>query len=249
MIEYYTVPEVLRILNIPEPTFQTCLKAALFRTGRRTRPRRFSFHDLIVLRTAKGLSEAGIPATKIRRVLRLLKEQLPEGKPLGNARVYADGERVIVVSEGHRWRPESGQFLFNFEAHEGDLRKLRNQAGTEKSQSGRDWFERALQFEEKALAHEATDAYDKALELDPSLVDAHINVGCLHHHQGALGRAEHHYREAIRYAPNEVLGYFNLAVLLEDRGDRLGAIESYKQVLELQPNYPDAHHNIARLYE
>jgi hypothetical protein len=30
--------------------------------------------------------------------------------------VYADGSRVVAWDGASRWQPESGQFLFNFEA-------------------------------------------------------------------------------------------------------------------------------------
>jgi tetratricopeptide (TPR) repeat protein len=251
MIEYYTTPEVLRILKTPQQTFQTCLKAALYRTGVRTRPRRFSFQDLIVLRTAKGLCDAGIPVPQIRRVLKSLKQQLTPEQELANLKIYADGKRVVVVDGAQRWQPDSGQFLLNFGAQELHVRSM--PAAPQKIAVGdqltaQDWFEKALRLEEESV-DQARQAYRETLRLDPSMVDAHINLGFLHHQAGEWDDAEQHYLEACRWAPEEVLGYFNLAVLYEDKGDRRSAIASYQQVLEREANYADAHHNLARLYE
>jgi tetratricopeptide (TPR) repeat protein len=250
MTDYYTTPEVLRVLKITEQAFQNCLKAALYPVGPRRRPRRFSFQDLVLLRTAKGLCDAGIPVTQIRRVLKSLKDQLPSEQPLANLKVYADGQRVIVAHGEQRWQPDSGQFLLNFDVQELKTPTAALAPGQSRvsSVTAEDWFERGLQLEERS-PQEACHAYEKALELNPAIVDAHINLGYLHHQAGRLEKAEAHYRQAIRAAPDDVLGYFNLAVLLEDRGDRTGAIDMYQQVLNREPEYRDAHHNVARLYE
>jgi tetratricopeptide (TPR) repeat protein len=250
MIEYYTTPEVLRILKTPEQTFQTCLKAALYRTGVRTRPRRFSFQDLIVLRTAKGLCDAGIPVPQIRRILKSLKQQLTPEQELANLKIYADGKRVVVVDGAQRWQPDSRQFLLDFGAQELHVRSLpmvqKTTVGDQAT--AQDWFERALRLEEES-ADQARQAYQEALRLDPSMADAHINLGFLHHQAAELDDAEQCYLEACRWAPEAVLGYFNLAVLYEDRGNRRSAIAAYQQVLKRDANYADAHHNLARLFE
>src|SRR5438876_9134942 len=60
----------------------------------------FSFQDLVVLRTAKALVAARIPARRIRRALKKLRLQLQRGRSLGGLRFAADGA-WIVVSEGH----------------------------------------------------------------------------------------------------------------------------------------------------
>ena len=250
MTEYYTTPEVLRVLKISEQAFQNCLKAALYPLGPRSRPRRFSFQDLILLRTAKGLCDAGIPVTQIRRVLKSLKGQLPSEQPLANLKIYADGHRVVVAHGEQRWQPDSGQFVLNFDVQELTVHMAPVTPGKNvaPSATAEDWLERALHLEDES-EEEASGCYEKALELQPTLVDAHINLGYLHHQAGRLDKAEHHYLQAISSAPDEVLGYFNLAVLSEDRGDRLRAIRLYRQVLDREPEYQDAHHNIARLYE
>ncbi len=53
---------------------------------------RFSFQDLVLLRTAKGLMAARIPPRKVRRALCKLKRQLPSGRPLS-------GVQIVVKSD------------------------------------------------------------------------------------------------------------------------------------------------------
>ena len=75
---------------------------------------RFRFRDLVLLRTAKGLAEARVPAATVRRALKKLRGQLPEGRPLTGVRIAADGKRVVVQDGATVWNPESGQTLFDF---------------------------------------------------------------------------------------------------------------------------------------
>ena len=79
---------------------------------------RFSFQDLLILRTANGLLESGIPVGRIRKVLASLKRQLPDDQALSHVKIYADGRHVVVWDDTGQWQPDSGQFLLNFEAEE-----------------------------------------------------------------------------------------------------------------------------------
>ena len=47
-----------------------------------------------------------IPSARVRRALRSLRAQLPEGRPLAAVRVAADGDRVVVQDGGARWHRE-----------------------------------------------------------------------------------------------------------------------------------------------
>jgi Tfp pilus assembly protein PilF len=60
----------------------------------------------------------------------------------------------------------------------------------------------------------------KALRLPTAFVEAHVNLGLLHHNAGALKEAETSCRRAVRHGPDSALAYFNLAVVLEDQADR-----------------------------
>jgi hypothetical protein len=44
------------------------------------------------------------------------QRQLAKDRHLASLKIYADGERVIAWDGKTRWQPDSGQFLFNFDA-------------------------------------------------------------------------------------------------------------------------------------
>src|SRR5690349_2229794 len=74
----------------------------------------FSFQDLVLLRTAKGLADAKVPPRRISSALKALADQLPADRPLSAVRVQIDGNRVIVRDNSTLWEPESGQTVLDF---------------------------------------------------------------------------------------------------------------------------------------
>jgi tetratricopeptide (TPR) repeat protein len=248
----YTGEEVARILNVNQATLRSYLRATLFPSPGRKRVLRYTFQDLLLLKTAKRLCEAEIPVGRIRRILQSLKRQLPPDQQLCNVRIYADGRRVVVWDGNARWQPDSGQFLFDFDSEEVTtgkaVRAMPGKRSYAPARTARQWFELGLELERHS-PEEARQAYREAVRIDPALVDAHINLGLLHHSNAELDLAEQCYRAAIEQAPDEVLGHFNLAVILEEKGDRAGAIVAYRDVLKRQPQFAEAHYHLAALYE
>src|SRR2546422_2311073 len=79
----YTTEEVARLLGLSPAQIRSYTRAAFLSPARAAGGRgelRFSFQDLVLLRAAKGLMAARIPAAKIRSSLRRLKQQLPRDR-------------------------------------------------------------------------------------------------------------------------------------------------------------------------
>lgn len=216
---------------------------------------RFSFQDLVVLKTAKGLVAARIPPRRIRRALKKLKQQLPRGRSLAEVRIAAEGDRVVVSDGVTAWNPESGQVHLDFAV--ADLASRAAPVARRTAQAARraeaeldaeDWYELGLELEAVAPG-EARDAYRRALELDAHHADAHVNLGRLLHEDSKVAEAERHYRLALRDHPDHPTAAYNLGIALEDLGRPADAVEAYRQALAADPGLADAHYNIARLYE
>ena len=85
----YTTEEVARLLRLSPAQIRSYTRAGFLSPARAVRGElRFSFQDLVLLRAAKGLMAARIPAAKIRGSLRRLKQQLP--------RIFAAGIRAAI---------------------------------------------------------------------------------------------------------------------------------------------------------
>lgn len=215
----------------------------------------FSFQDVVLLRTAKGLVEARVPARRVKQALRKLKTQLPHGRPLTGVHISTDGTRIVVRDGTSRWVPETGQVLFDFEVRplaEKIAPLVARQASAAKKREGElaadEWFDLGCELELNA-PNDARDAYRRAVELDPLYADAHTNLGRLLQEAGQLAAAEAHYQLALTADADSETAHFNLGVVLEDAHRFAEAMASYGRVLALAPTYADAHFNLARLHE
>ena len=250
MRTHFTTREVARILDLSDARLRSCLRASLDLRGRRDPPQ-FTFQDLLLLKTTKGLLDAQVPVSRIRKMLHSLKRQLPDNQQLWNVTIFADGRRVVVWDGTTHWQPDSGQFLFDFEPRRVARQLPLKQAipATPVAQlSAEDWFDLASELE-KQSPHEARHAYEEALKLDPTCVAAHINLGRLHQEARQFHRAEAYYRAALQYAPHDALAHFNLGVLMEEMERPEAAMSAYREALSRDQSFSDAHYNLALLYE
>src|SRR5258708_5915340 len=138
----YGVREVEKLLRLPSSTIRGLVKAGFVSPARGSRNTfRFSFQDLIVLRTAQALAAAKVPAKRITRSLKELRRHLPEDMPLSGLSIGAVGDRVVVKEGAGRWQADSGQYLLAFDGDpaEGCLSVIE---GNERAPApgAEDWF-------------------------------------------------------------------------------------------------------------
>jgi tetratricopeptide (TPR) repeat protein len=252
----YSAREVAKLLGLPVSRVHAYVRAGFLRPARVSkREMAFSFQDVVVLRTASELVRSRIAPSRVKRILKKLASDLPEGRSLAGMTIVADGNRVVARAGGERWNPESGQRLFDFDV--ADLAEsarpivrraalLARSAETELDADA--WYEMGVHLE-IAAPDDARDAYRRALELAPSHAEAHVNLGRLLHEQGELAAAEEQYRAALFVRPDSVPAAFNLGVVLEDRGHGDEAVGVYERLLKRDRDCADAHFNLARLYE
>jgi tetratricopeptide (TPR) repeat protein len=252
----YSTREVAELLAIAPQRVRALARAAGLAARDRIphEPYRFSFQDVVLLRTAKGLTEAKVDPRRIWRAIKALSEQLPADRPLSAVRVQIEGTRVVVRDNNAAWEPESGQTVLDFSVRElaekvAPMVRDSVQQAMQAATSANDWFEAALECEQMGANADAENAYRSALRLDPHHVAATINLGRLRHVARALPEAEGLYRQALVLEPEHPTARFNLGVVLEDRGAMDDAIAEYKEAIRLDPRVADVHYNLARLYQ
>jgi len=252
---HFSTHEVAKILGVPDSRVRALARSVLLAPHRgQGRRLSWSFPDLLLLKTARGLLDARVPARRIRRMLSSLRRQLPEDRALSSVTIYADGRRVVAWDGAARWQPDSGQFLFNFDvqtAAEPGAARARTAPTTARPGPTRiaaEWFDLGCELD-AASPDEARHAYAQAIELDPTLTDAHVNLGRLYHQAGDRERAEQHYRTALRHAPRDAIAHFNLGAVLEESGRAVEAVQSYHQALATDADFADAHYNLGLLLD
>jgi len=249
-VQQFGVREVEKLLRLPRSTIRALIDAGFVSPARGPRKAwRFSFQDLIVLRTAQALVAAKVPAKRITRSVRELRRHLPQSMPLSGLSICAVADRVVVKEGARRWQAESGQYLLAFEGDpaNGSLSVIERKKSP-RGLTAPDWFDRGIELEETDAAA-ALQAYGEAIAADPKLVDAHVNRGWLLHEAGRLEEAERAYRAAITACGGEPLLLYNLGVLLVDMERKKEAVEVYETALSGNPGFADCHYNLALLCE
>jgi tetratricopeptide (TPR) repeat protein len=251
----YGREEVQRLLQMGEAELRGWVRAGVVSPTRGSRSTlRFSFQDLVVLRTAKELKVARVPAFRIRKALRALHDLLPTGAALSTVHVTAVGDEVVVRDAGAFFAPDSGQLLFDFGVSELRARveplakRALAAAQRDRKLDAEGWFSLGLELDE-ASPVQAREAYERALALEAGHVEAHVNLGRLLHEAGELDAAAAHYRDALAADPAHAVAAFNLGVVLEDLGQLPAAARAYEAALSQDPDQADAHHNLGHLLE
>jgi len=247
----YDTKDLERLFGLPASAVRALARAGNIHPVRRSGKLHYSFHDLVVLRTASALRAAKISPQRINKTLQELRSALPEGSALNRISLTALGNR-IAIREGQTLRePESGQYAMALEIVEekGRLHVISRQKTSSTpaalSDTADEHYDRALGLED-GNPQAAQNAYESALKINPEHLEARINLGRLLHLAGRLTEAERVYRVSAKADPFIA---FNLAVVLEDLQREPDAILVYREALALDPQFADAHFNLARLYE
>lgn len=247
----YSTREVAELLALPQEVIRDIARGVLDPDKSPRGRYRFSFQDIIVLRTAKELLGAGVRRSRINRSLLSLQRRLPTNRPLTSLRISGEGGDVVIREQEQMYNPESGQLHFNFSVAElaGSVAPLARRAAqdaqtNDEQLTSDDWFDLGVDLE-AVSPDDAPAAYLRALEMDPDHSDAHVNLGRLLQESGEYETAERHYLHALTVDPDNVLAAFNLGTLLEDMGRIKDAIDAYKRAVA----FADAHYNLSRLYE
>jgi tetratricopeptide (TPR) repeat protein len=244
----YDAKDLKQRFGIEASAVRSLTRAGHIRPVSRKGRLHYSFQDLIVLRTATSLRAAKIPAQRISRTLRKIRESLPEGMPLSGLSITVLGDRIAIREGQQLWESDSGQYVLALEVtgEAGTIRMI-ERAGPDPqaAHSAHGHFSRALELEDSD-PQRARQAYEACLAADARFMEARINLGRLLHEGGEEAEAERVYRGAHMADP---LLAFNLAVLLEDVGREADALVIYREALALDPGLADAHFNIARLHE
>lgn len=245
----YTTSEVADLIGLKPTQVRHFVRRALLSPERGDRGEyRFAFRDVVLLRTAKSLLEARVSPRRALRALLKARTGLAD-RGLASVRIYAAGNSVLIRENDRLWEAETGQTQFDFDEAGGpEVARLdlpKPTVGPElDALDSDDWYNLGLDLED-ARSPRAMDAYAKALELNPQNADAHVNLGRLLQLGGDIKRAKRHYERALELVPNHQLALYNLGTVF----DELNELESAADYYLRAPAVPDAHYNLARIFE
>jgi len=103
----------------------------------------------------------------------------------------------------------------------------------------------ALDDGDPVHTEEALVAYRRALEIDPYLVPALINLANIHYARHEVAEAQALYERSIALEPDVFEAHFNLGNIFHDLARYSRAQQCYREALRLNPNYAEAHFYLA----
>ncbi|MBO4123037.1 tetratricopeptide repeat protein [Cupriavidus gilardii] len=251
----FTLKEIETTFGVSRATVASLTRAGLLEPVRGSRgEHKFSFQDVVLIRTADSLKKANVPPRRVTRALQRLKAWSHD-RPLSGVRIAAVGNGV-VVSEPHRqWEVETGQLVMELQPSRSKPGAVLSIQSARKADDRTDndhdagtWFQLGCQLEAQDM-RKAEQAYRRAIAIAPDYADAYLNLGCLLTEAGRLQEAESLYRDAVAAIGDEPLLHFNLGVTLEDLERYEDALRSYHRCIDIAPDMADAHFNAARLHE
>jgi tetratricopeptide (TPR) repeat protein len=248
LAERYTRTEAGRILGLEPNRLRYWERLRLIRPETRWGQRFYSFVDLITLRSLQRLIQNHVPARKVKRAVALIEKQFGASSvPLHRLRMLDLGREVHVVPPGSElpFNPFLKQWAFPFDMP-AQPAKLHAMAGP----TPEDFFRTALDCEGQTdTLPQAIQNYQRVVELAPTWIEAHINLGVAYYQLGHLTDARNAFLNAVQIDPLNGISRYNLGCTLEELGELDEAIEHLLRAARAMPTHADVHFNLALAYE
>jgi tetratricopeptide (TPR) repeat protein len=236
--QYHALRDVLaRYRALREDHLRYLVKCGVLRPVVRTNADTFfAFPDLATIKQAnEGLAQGLTFRSVVRTLIAARQGQLEF-----DFRLDAAPAKIISLQ-----RPETGRPKASSPASGAGSAPMRDKALAE------EYFCAASALDEgdDSTQEEAATAYRKALELDPYLVAALINLANIHYSRDELAEAQALYERAIGLESDFFEAHFNLGNIYHDLARFNEAQACYGEALRLNPFYADAHFYLAVTFE
>ena len=227
--QFHAQRDVLeRYTHVLEDRLRYMQKWGLIRAAVRTHGETYyAFRDLAVIRQADAELAGG---ASFRSVLKTLRDAR-SGQLAFDFRIEAAPAKVLELK---RREPPP-------------MAALMDRVPLPEDSSAEQLFTAAsiLDDGDPANFEEAAGAYRDALELDPYLVPALINLANIHYARDEIIEAQALYERAIALESDVFEAHFNLGNIYHDLGRYPQAQACYREALALNPGYAEAHFYLA----
>jgi tetratricopeptide (TPR) repeat protein len=248
LAERYTRKEVGRILGLEPSRLRYWERLRLVCPEKRWGELFYSFGDLVALRSIQRITEKRVPARRVRRAITLIEKQFA-GPPLPvqELRLVELGREIHVVPPGSErpFNPFLRQWAFPFDIA-AQPAKLHAMVGP----TPEDFFQTALDCESHTdTLPQAIENYQRVVDLAPTWIEAHINLGVAYYQLGQLSDARNAFLAAVQIDPLNGISRYNLGCTLEEMGELEEAINHLRHAARAMPAHADVHFNLALAYE
>lgn len=276
-LQYYTEEQAAKMVGVSRARLRAWARAGIGARGDESQGEaRYTFQDLVALRSTKSMVERGVSLTSIRKGIEKLKEDAPGEIPahcLARHRVLARGGSWSVLREGHSEDVHSGQLSFDYTgasqlaafepagtvlSFPGSRRRSQESPSGPRPPESEDcaesWYaygaDCELLWDRSSVTdvyfRKAQQAYLKAVELDEAHAAAWTNLATLHATLGESKVARQYYELATRCDESLPEPFCNLAELDLREGQFEDAARRFESVLARDPEHLEAMYGLAR---
>jgi len=233
--QYHAMRDLLgRYRKLREDHLRYLVKCGLLRPVLRTNADTFfSFADVTIVKRAHDELAEG---ASFKRVVRALLASTM-GQLAFDFRLDAEPARIVTLQP---------------RAADAGSRRPSSPAEVPRDRARAEEYFRAasaLDDGDEGRREEAASTYRQALEWDPNLVAALINLANIHYSRDELAEAQALYERAIGLEPDFFEAHFNLGNICHDLGRFPEAEACYLEALRLNPMYADTHFYLAVTFE
>lgn len=236
-MDLYSIKDAAVLLETEESRLlywiQTGIVAASVKKGGRLW---YTRDDLTALEAAKKLFESGEAPAAVRKSL----EELRTGATAPSGEL---GERIAALAELRPAEPPTAVKTADAPA---PVPTAVDDSPTEATEAPSAYaaFLEGTAAEERGDLALSEIAYRRALDLEPGMAAARVNLGNLMYRRGDVEGARAAYEQALDHDPTQPEARFNLGNLLEDLGETEQAIAELRRVCWIAPDFADAHYNL-----
>lgn len=253
MNQLYSIKDVAQIFGLEPSRLRYWAQTGFVNPSvRRSGRMYYTFQDLVAVRTAKELLDAGLTMHKVRKNLEALRALLPDvAHPASKMRICSDGETVVAVDGGVAFEPGTGQVVMSFtvDGLSTQVAEILALPGGQPVHAAEDAAsEPASTVANEPGPERAPDDAPDAPDEPQTAYQCFVH-GCAAEDRGQLALAEQLYRQAILAQPSLAAACTNLGNLLYRRGALADARAAYEHALEYEPHQAEARYNLGNLLE
>ena len=114
--------------------------------------------------------------------------------------------------------------------------------------SAAEYYNYGLEHIKKGGFDEAIAAWEKVLELDPTMISAYEKLGKAYYTQGRFDKAGEVYRKELKLKPDDPVIYFSLGVVYRMNEQFEDAVKMQMKALSLNPKLATAYNELGLTY-
>ncbi len=129
-----------------------------------------------------------------------------------------------------------------------DNQEVKKEIKLPENMASEEYYKHGLETIKKGGFDEAIAAWEKALELNPTMFDAYEKLGKAYYTQGKFDKAGQVYRKEIELKPDDPMVYFSLGVVYRMNEQYEDAVNMQQKAISLNPQLASAYNELGLIY-